>query len=645
MLPIASSLSSVTLSRRQVLQLLGIGAVGGLVGYSRWKKPEPHVFDSDVMMLPHRVAQPRSAVVVGGGLAGLAAAYELSRRGVAVTLLEKSPQLGGKIASWTVQVGDRSFQMEHGFHGFFPQYYNLFSLVDELKIAENFKSLEFYSVMYRSDRYQPEIFRPSHSSFPWNVVDLAVSSNNRFNWGINLLKLKHLQVFREISGFQMPQSYERLDHMSVANWVKEDFPKGLYDLYFLPFAKSSLNAPDLMSAGELMQFFHFYFFGNPEGLAFNGTRQDMGRSLVNPIADHIRANDGVIHTEANVQSVQWEDGKVAGLTYTTGEGQESPFWVDRNPLLSTDDLEYFGAGDRLFRLSARSDIALSLTCTHQGCTVQPGEAEDSFHCPCHGAAYSDRGEVLGGPARRNLPQYQVVERQGDRILLASQAAAAPAETLTADYYIFAADVPGVRHLLSRSTGTVVPAVAQSIDQLSIADPFAAVRFWFDRDFDWDQSDFTSLSGYRLTDSITLYHRIQADYQQWAAETGGSVVELHAYCYKEREFPTQAALLETFEAELYTIVPALEAATLLHRELVNQKNFSGYPPNSYRDRPETQSAAANLLFAGDWVKMPFPCGLMERAVSSGLLAANTVLHREGSQRRPLYTVMPKGVLGV
>ncbi len=41
-----------------------------------------------------------------------------------------------------------------------------------------------------------------------------------------------------------------------------------------------------------------------------------------------------------------------------------------------------------------------------------------------------------------------------------------------------------------------------------------------------------------------------------------------------------------------------------------------------------SITTNLVLAGDWVKMPFPCGLMERAVSSGLLAANAILHQEG-----------------
>jgi carotenoid phi-ring synthase / carotenoid chi-ring synthase len=192
---------------------------------------------------------------------------------------------------------------------------------------------------------------------------------------------------------------------------------------------------------------------------------------------------------------------------------------------------------------------------------------------------------------------------------------------------------------------VQPDVQQQVANLTVADPFAVARFWFDRDFPWQNSNFTSLSGYRLTDSITLYHRIQNDYIAWAERTGGSVVELHAYCYKEKEFPTQAALLQTFEQELYEVVPELRGATVLHRELVNQKNFSGYPPGSYADRPETNTPVANLLFAGDWVKMPFPCGLMERAISSGLLAANAILEQEGLQRRTLYTVKPQGVLSI
>ncbi|MFM7440170.1 MAG: FAD-dependent oxidoreductase, partial [Snowella sp.] len=212
-----------------------------------------------------------------------------------------------------------------------------------------------------------------------------------------------------------------------------------------------------------------------------------------------------------------------------------------------------------------------------------------------------------------------------------------------DYYVIATDVPGVQHLFGLMAGDVPPTLQEKVEKLPIADPFAVARFWFDRDFAWEYSDFTSLSGYGLTDSITLYHHIQQQFIAWAQRTGGSVVELHAYCYKERDFPTQEALLATFTEELYEIVPELAGAKLLHRELVNQKNFSGYPTNSYQQRPETRSEIVNLVLAGDWVKMPFPCGLMERAISSGFLAANEILAAEGLQRRSLLTVRPEGVL--
>jgi isorenieratene synthase len=677
------------ISRRTALKLLGVGAVGGVVGYSRLSKPQPTIFQQDTLDLPRQLNQQKTVVVVGAGLAGLACAYELCQRGFKVTLLERSPQLGGKIASWPIQVGNETFMMEHGFHGFFPQYYNLNSLVEELNIRDNFVSLESYSVVFRDGKYNPEVFRPNHSAFPWNIVDLAIASPNCLRWGINLVKPKHWQVFQAIGGFQIPKSFERLDHLSVQEWVEEDFPQGLYDLYFLPFAKSSLNAPDVLSVGELMQFFHFYFFGNPEGLAFNGTRQDMGTSLVQPIARAIQRQGGKIVTEATVSSINWQQGKINSLSYQQGNAQiDVPFWVKRSvgtgdwglgtgendtgagghreaeisssslstlsssqsqsPNPQSPIVEYYGAGDAVFAVTPGKGEAISLTCTHQGCTVQR-QGDGKFLCPCHGAVYDAEGRVVAGPANRDLPRFQIAQRTDDQVQLVGRQASVPlqtaGETIKADYYVFATDVPGVQQLFKLCEGEVNQLIHTQVEKLAIADPFAVARFWFDRDFDWEHSNFTSLSGYQLTDSITLYHRIQEQFIAWNQKTGGSVVELHAYCYKEKEFPNQQALLTTFEQELYEIVPELKESNMLHRELVNQKNFSGYPPGSYAERPETCTCVPNLIFAGDWVKMPFPCGLMERAISSGLLAANAILQQEGLQRRSLLSVNPEGILKI
>ncbi|MBD2198188.1 MULTISPECIES: FAD-dependent oxidoreductase [Calothrix] len=643
---LSNSPESSTISRRTLLKWFGIGSIAGVTGYSRFSKPQPTVFQRETLQLPRMLSQNKSVVVIGAGLAGLACAYELSQRGFAVTLLEKSPQLGGKIASWQIEAVGETFMMEHGFHGFFPQYYNLNGLVSELGIKDNFQSLNFYAVVYRDRKYQPEIFRPSSSAFPWNIVDLAIASPNRLQWGINLINLKHLQVFQAITGFQRERNYQRFDNISVADWVATEFPRGLYDLYFLPFAKSSLNAPDMMSVGELMQFFHFYFFGNPEGLAFNGTKDDMGTSLVQPIAKSILHNGGKIITDATVSEILAQENEIDSLKYFVGSNKNNvPFWVKRNSVVTDKEIEYFGAADEVFAASQESETAISLTCTHQGCTVKKAD-DGKFHCPCHGAVFAADGKVLKGPAKRDLAKFKIAKRQDEEVQLvaANQESSSP-QTIAADYFVFATDVPGVKQLFKQIKGEVDQKVRSQVTALDIADPFAVCRFWFNRDFQWEQSNFTSLSGYQLTDSITLYHRIQEQFIDWAQRTGGSVVELHAYCYKEKEFPTQEALLAKFEEELYEIVPELKQAEILHRELVNQHNFSGYPPNSYAQRPETSTDIPNLIFAGDWVKMPFPCGLMERAVSSGLLAANEILSREGLQKRSLFSVNPEGMLQI
>jgi isorenieratene synthase len=66
-----------------------------------------------------------------------------------------------------------------------------------------------------------------------------------------------------------------------------------------------------------MQFFHFYFFGNPEGLAFNGTCQDMGRSpWLTPSQKLFRPTGAAVFTACQRQpSFDWQEGKIAQVTY------------------------------------------------------------------------------------------------------------------------------------------------------------------------------------------------------------------------------------------------------------------------------------------------------------------------------------------
>ena len=48
-----------------------------------------------------RVQTPQTALVAGGGLAGVAAAVSLAERGVSVVLAERESFLGGRAGAWT----------------------------------------------------------------------------------------------------------------------------------------------------------------------------------------------------------------------------------------------------------------------------------------------------------------------------------------------------------------------------------------------------------------------------------------------------------------------------------------------------------------------------------------------------------------
>ena len=55
--------------------------------------------------------------------------------------------------------------------------------------------------------------------------------------------------------------------------------------------------------------------------------------------------------------------------------------------------------------------ALSLICTHLGCTVVV--TEDAITCPCHGSRFDRQGKVLTGPAVKSLVKLKLAELNGE----------------------------------------------------------------------------------------------------------------------------------------------------------------------------------------------------------------------------------------
>jgi Rieske Fe-S protein len=57
-------------------------------------------------------------------------------------------------------------------------------------------------------------------------------------------------------------------------------------------------------------------------------------------------------------------------------------------------------------------LALSLTCSHLGCSVAWDETTNQFVCPCHASSFDKVGNVLNSPAPRPLDYFPVIIEEG-----------------------------------------------------------------------------------------------------------------------------------------------------------------------------------------------------------------------------------------
>ncbi len=60
--------------------------------------------------------------------------------------------------------------------------------------------------------------------------------------------------------------------------------------------------------------------------------------------------------------------------------------------------------------------AMSLVCTHMGCTLRWRDNEQLYCCPCHEGRFDAGGEVVGGPPTRHLEVLNV-QLDGDHVVV------------------------------------------------------------------------------------------------------------------------------------------------------------------------------------------------------------------------------------
>ncbi|HSN42906.1 MAG TPA: FAD-dependent oxidoreductase, partial [Propionibacteriaceae bacterium] len=125
----------------------------------------------------------------------------------------------------------------------------------------------------------------------------------------------------------------------------------------------------------------------------------------------------------------------------------------------------------------------------------------------------------------------------------------------------------------------------------------------------------------------------------------SVVELHAYACPVDVVDQESAssVVAELEKQLHKVFPEAADLPVVHREVLVRDDCTLITPTGWARRPGVQTPSDRLVLAGDWVRCDFPVALMERAATTGYLAANALLDQWGVAGQDIWTVPMRGLL--
>jgi isorenieratene synthase len=215
----------------------------------------------------------------------------------------------------------------------------------------------------------------------------------------------------------------------------------------------------------------------------------------------------------------------------------------------------------------------------------------------------------------------------------------PDDADDADAVVLATDVAGLQALLSASPHVGAAHWRDRIARLRTAPPFLVSRLWLDRPVRPDRPGFLGTSGFGPLDNVSVLDRFEGEAARWARRTGGCVVELHAYTLTSDPEQAKRRLIE----ELHRVYPETTTATILDERHELRADCPLFAPGTFADRPSVTTPDPAVVLAGDLTRVDLPVALMERAATSGLLAANTLLKSWKLRGHPLWTVPTRGRL--
>ncbi|MEC7748056.1 MAG: NAD(P)/FAD-dependent oxidoreductase [Chloroflexota bacterium] len=232
--------------------------------------------------------------IIGGGVAGLAAAYHLTKEGHFAEVFEVAPFLGGQASTFDVFGG----RLERGYHHLFVSDTEIADLIQELGLGGKLAWLESTVGFY-------------HGGKIWDFAS-----------PMDLLRFKPLPFLDRIRvGFwtfilQKTKSYSKFEGVTERDWLSKRMGRRGYEVIWEPLLRGKF--------GEFYDKIGMTWIWNKVTLRV-ASRKGAGQvehlgypmgsfgEVIEVLADRIAQQGGVIHTSASVTQIVEADGSATAM--------------------------------------------------------------------------------------------------------------------------------------------------------------------------------------------------------------------------------------------------------------------------------------------------------------------------------------------
>ena len=268
----------------------------------------------DPPRLSERRAAGRSAIVVGAGLAGIAAAVRLAEAGWRVTLFEARKQLGGRATSHVdPRTGRRLDNCQHVLLGCCTEALDLFNRLGVDDRIEWHDELYFLSERGQVDRF-------GRSPLPAPAHHLPSLFSCRFlSWTSKFAIVRAMHAMRN-GRDQGLASGGGGDDVSFAQWLRRyRQPREAVERFWSVVIVSALNESiELVSASAALKVFRDAFLAGPHGSRLGVPRVPLA-GLYERTDALLRRSGGSVVTSTPVGGLNVRNGRVESIR--SGDGR------------------------------------------------------------------------------------------------------------------------------------------------------------------------------------------------------------------------------------------------------------------------------------------------------------------------------------